>query len=72
MEAAAEGVAGAVAGPGDGASPVGAAEAAAVAAATETTASDGTRYPHQVPTSSPPGQYLNVFTVYVYLFLFLF
>jgi hypothetical protein len=46
-----EGAAGGVARPGDGASPAGAAEAAAVAAATETTASDGTRYPHQVLTN---------------------
>jgi hypothetical protein len=57
-----EGAAGGVARPGDGASPAGAAEAAAVAAATETTASDGTRYPHQVPTSSPPDLYLSICT----------
>jgi hypothetical protein len=67
MEAVAvEGAVGAVARPGDGASPAGAAEAAAVAAAvaaaTETTASDGTRYPHQVPTSSPPDLYLSICT----------
>jgi hypothetical protein len=54
MEAT-EGAGGAAA-QGDGALPAGAAEGAPAVAATETTASDGTRYPHQV-TSSPLDQY---------------